>query len=424
MSGILNTVSCIDGYDPDALRVDKALEAIRACLAPVAEDETVAIRDALGRVLAEQIVPSVDVPGHDNSAMDGYAVRAADLDTPGETVLEMIGTALAGRTFAGEVMPGQCVRVMTGAVLPRGADTVVVQEVCRVDGRRIGVPAGQKTAQNVRAAGEDLKAGVTVLRPGQPVRAAELGLLASLGVAQVRVKRRLRVAFFSTGDELASIGAPLAQGQVYDSNRYTLHGMLAGLGVEIFDLGVVRDDPRRLEEAFTSATAKADVIVTTGGVSVGEADFVKQVMAKLGEVLFWKIAMRPGRPMAFGRIACGGNAAFLFGLPGNPVAVMVTFHQFVRPALLALGGRGDALEVPLLKAVAAAPIRKVPGRTEYQRGVLFEENGTWKVRTTGQQGFGVLRSMSEANCYIVIEHERGRVEAGEPVNVQLLAALA
>ena len=272
----------------------------------------------------------------------------------------------------------------------------------------------------MRAAGEDLKAGVAVLRPGQPVRAAELGLIASLGIAEVSVLRRLRVAFFSTGDELTSIGTPLAQGQVYDSNRYTLHGMLSGLGVEIIDMGVVRDDPQKLEAAFAAAAAKADAIITTGGVSVGEADFVRQLMARLGEVLFWKIAMRPGRPMAFGRI----GKAFLFGLPGNPVAVMVTFHQIVRNALLALGGRTDSCELPLLQAVSATAIRKVAGRTEYQRGVLFAENGAWKVRTTGQQGSGVLRSMSEANCYIVLEHERGRVEAGERVQVQVFDGLA
>ena len=424
MSSIAQLVSCLEGYDPDALRVDKAGEAIRACLTPVTEIETVAIRDSLGRVLAQDIVPQINVPGHDNSAMDGYAVCGADLSPSQDVHLKMIGSAFAGKTFNGEIKPGECVRVMTGAVMPQGADTVVVQEVVRAEKDLITIPAAQKTGQNVRAAGEDLKAGVAVLHPGQPVRAADLGLMASLGIAEVKVKRRLRVAFFSTGDELASIGTPLAQGEVYDSNRYTLHGMLAGLGMEIFDMGVVRDDPAKLEAAFGAAAARADAIITTGGVSVGEADFVKQLMAKLGEVLFWKIAMRPGRPMAFGRIACGGNAAFLFGLPGNPVAVMVTFHQFVRDALLVLAGRTDSLAAPLLKAASATAIRKVPGRTEYQRGVLFAEGGAWKVRTTGQQGSGVLRSMSEANCYIVLEHERGKVEAGELVSVQLMATLA
>ena len=419
MNTIAQLVSCLEGYDPDALRVDKAAAAIRACLSPVTEVETVAIRDSLGRVLAQEIVPQINVPGHDNSAMDGWAVRSKDVSFNREIQLLEIGKGFAGKPFHGAIGAGECVRVMTGAVMPPGADTVVVQEVCRAEGDRITVPAGQKAGQNVRAVGEDLKAGVAVLRPGQPVRAADLGLIASLGIAEVRVKRRLRVAFFSTGDELVSIGTPLAAGQVYDSNRYTLYGMLSGLGMEINDMGVVRDDPQKLEAAFNAAAAQADAIITTGGVSVGEADFVKQLMAKLGEVLFWKIAMRPGRPMAFGRI----GKATLFGLPGNPVAVMVTFHQFVRDALLVLSGRTDAFEVPLLKAISAFPLRKVPGRTEYQRGILSRDGGEWRVRPTGQQGSGVLRSMSEANCFIVLEHERGKVEAGEPVSVQLLAAL-
>ena len=418
MTSIEQTVSCLDGYDPDALRVDKALEAIRACLAPIAETERVPVREALGRVLAEQIVPSIDVPAHDNSAMDGYAVRFSDLKD-GETALTEAGTALAGRAFQGRLGAGQCVRVMTGAVMPAGADTVVIQEVARKEGTRVFVPPGQKKAQNVRYAGEDLKAGVAVLQPGRPVRPAELGLIASLGLGEVRVKRKLRVAFFATGDELASIGAPLGEGEVYDSNRYTLYGMLERLGVDMIDLGVVRDDPVLLEKAFRRAASESDAVITTGGVSVGEADFTRELMAKLGEVLFWKIAMRPGRPMAFGRI----GSAFLFGLPGNPVAVMVTFYQFVRAALLHLSGRADE-PLPLLKAVAAEPLRKVPGRTEFQRGVVFRDGSEWKVRTTGQQGSGVLRSMSEANCFIVLEHDRGKVAAGEAVQVQLFEGLA
>src|SRR5260221_10773946 len=419
MSTIAQAVSCIDGYDPDALRVDKALAAIRACLAPVTQAEQVPIRAALGRVLAEEIVPPINVPGHDNSAMDGYAVRSSDLSSSQSVSLTEIGSAFAGRTFEGKIQAGECVRVMTGAVMPPGGDTVVVQEVCKVDGKRIAIPPGQKSGQNVRAAGEDLKAGVPVLRPGQALRAAELGLIASLGIGELSVKRRLRVAFFSTGDELASIGTPLKTGEVYDSNRYTLHGMLQGLGVEIVDLGVVRDDPAALERAFLIAS-KHDAIITTGGVSVGEADFVKQLMAKLGEELFWKIAMRPGRPMAFGKI----GDAFLFGLPGNPVAVMVTFYQFVRDDLLFLSGRTAGVTIPLLSVAASMPIRKVPGRTEFQRGILFKEKSEWRVRATGQQGSGVLRSMSEANCFIVLEHERGKVEAGELVSVQLMEGLA
>ena len=317
MSRIVEIVHAIEGYDPDALHVEKARAAMRACLVPVAESERLPVREALGRVLAEDIVPAIDVPGHDNTAMDGYAVRFADLGT-GDTVLEEIGAALAGKAFGGRVGSGQCVRVTTGAVMPAGADTVVVQEVVKAQGGKVTIPPGQKAGQHLRYAGEDLKKGVPVLKPGQLLRPAELGLIASLGIGEVRVRRKLRVAFFSTGDELVSIGAALKQGEVYDSNRYTLHGMLSRLGVEIHDLGVVRDAPDLLERAFRQAAKSADVVITTGGVSVGEADFVKQLMAKLGEVLFWKIAMRPGRPMAFGKI----GSAFLFGLPGNPVAVM------------------------------------------------------------------------------------------------------
>ncbi|MGD9951776.1 MAG: gephyrin-like molybdotransferase Glp [Burkholderiales bacterium] len=413
MKRIIEIAHAIEGYDPDALHVDKARAAIRACLEPVRETERVPVREALGRVLAEDVVPAIDVPGHDNTAMDGYALRAADLKE-GETELEEAGAALAGRKFSGTLAPGQCVRVTTGAVMPAGADTVVVQEVVKVKDGRVTIPPGQKRGQNVRYAGEDLKKGVPVLRPGALLKPAELGLVASLGIGSIAVRRRVRVAFFSTGDELASIGTPLKEGEVYDSNRYTLFGMLARLGVEIRDLGVVRDDPAKLEAAFRDAASNADAIITTGGVSVGEADFVKPMMAKLGEALFWRIAMRPGRPMAFGRI----GEAFLFGLPGNPVAVMVTFYQFVREALLVLGGREGDCAPPRLEASAAEPMRKIAGRTEYQRGVLHRENGALLVKTTGQQGSGVLRSMSEANCFIVLEHERGRVAAGETVTVQ------
>ena len=405
----------LQGYDPQSLPADAVLAFLEQLVEPVSETEQVGVFEALGRVLAQDVVSPINVPPHDNSAMDGYALRFADIEKP----LREIGTALAGKPFRGSVGAGECVRIMTGAVIPAGADTVVIQEVGKRESDRIIVPPGQKRAQNVRYAGEDLKIGVPVLGPGKALRPAELGLIASLGIGEVRVLRKLRVAFFSTGDELASIGSKLREGEVYDSNRYTLHAMLERLGVESADLGVVRDDPQELERMFKKA-ADADAIVTTGGVSVGEADFVKQLMAKLGEVLFWKIAMRPGRPMAFGKI----RDAYLFGLPGNPVAVMVAFYQFVRDALLQLSGRRDDYAIPLLSATAAQNMRKVPGRTEYQRGVLYREDGMWKAKSTGQQGSGVLRSMSEANCFIVLEHERGKVSAGEPVSVQLFEGLA
>jgi len=421
MSSLQQAMGCIGGYDPDALPVDTARAAIRSVIAPITANERVAVRAGLGRVLGEDIVSTVNVPAHDNSAMDGWAVRAADLEAAGETTLREVGVAYAGRKFDGSVRPGECVRVMTGAVMPPGTDTVVIQEVVRADGDRIVVPPGQKAGQNRRLAGEDLALGRVVLHAGRPIRPAELGLLASLGLAEVAVRRRLRVAFFSTGDELASIGRELKEGEVYDSNRYTLYGMLSRLGVELVDLGVVRDDRRALERAFQEAAASADAIVSSGGVSVGEADFTRELLGQLGEVLFWKIAMRPGRPMAFGRI--GG--AWFFGLPGNPVAVMVTFYGFVRDALLALAGHTGDCSAPLLRVPCATALRKRPGRTEFQRGVLERgADGGWTVRVTGSQGSGVLRSMSEANCFIVLEHERGDIRPGDPVSVQVFDGLA
>jgi molybdopterin molybdotransferase len=419
--------SCLSDYDPDALSVEQARAFIRSQLTPVGTRERVALRSALGRVLASDVIAPFNVPAHDNSAMDGYALRHADLAGSGETRLRVIGTALAGKVFAGAVGAGECVRIMTGALPPAGCDTVVIQEVVELDGDRLIVPAGQRAGQNIRRAGEDLAVGKPALAAGRLIRPAELGLMASLGCAEVSVYRRLRVAFFSTGDELCSIGTPLADGEVYDSNRYTIFGMLTRLGCEILDLGVVRDDPATLEAAFRDAAAAADVVITSGGVSVGEADFVKPLMAQLGEVLFWKIAMKPGRPMAFGRLGSrgggDGHAAWLFGLPGNPVAVMAAFYQFVRDALQLLMGADPVRGVPLLPAVSSVAMKKAPGRTEFQRGILGHADGLWSVRPAGAQGSGVLRSMSDANCFIVLEHERGSVAVGDTVQVQLFDGL-
>ena len=421
---LARVVSCMDDYDPNALKVTSARAVIRSLLTPVATNEKLALRAALGRVLGEDIVSTLDVPAHDNSAMDGYALRHADLKAAGETELRLAGSAFAGRQFAGKLGKRECVRIMTGAVMPRGADTVVIQEIVQVEGDKIRIPAGQKKGQNRRLAGEDLSAGKPVLKAGQPVGPAELGLIASLGLAEVSVRRRLRVAFFSTGDELASVGSLLKPGEVYDSNRYTLYGMLSRLGCDIIDMGVVRDDPASLEHALKTAASDADAIITSGGVSVGEADFIRELLGKLGEVVFWKIAMKPGRPMAFGKIAHAGNEAHFFGLPGNPVAVMVTFYQFVRDALLALSGRTDDFALPLLQVPCTSSIKKNPGRTEFQRGTLArDDRGQLSVSPTGAQGSGVLRSMAEANCFIVLEHERGSVSPGDPVQVQLFDGL-
>jgi molybdopterin molybdotransferase len=418
---LAQAISCLDAYDPDALPIEHACRIIEECLSTVGAIERVTVRAALGRVLAEDIICAINVPAHDNSAMDGYAVRFSDLATSGPTVLRETGKAFAGRPFAGIVPEGACVRIMTGAVMPAATDTIVIQESVQVDGERITIPEGQQCGQNRRLAGEDLQRGKPILLRGEPVRPAELGLIASLGIGEISVYRRLRVAFFSTGDELVSVGSPLAEGEVYDSNRYTLYGMLARLGCEILDLGVVRDDPASLEAALVAASTDADVVITSGGVSVGEADFIRGLLAKLGEVVFWKIAMRPGRPMAFGRI---GNA-FFFGLPGNPVAVMVTFYQFVRDALLRMMGRSGDVALPMLRVPSADRLRKKPGRTEYQRGILRRgEDGEYSVHVTGAQGSGILRSMSEADCFIVLHHEQGPVNPGDLVSVQMFDGLA
>jgi len=410
--------SCVSGYDPNALPVDRAQEFIGRLVPRVTAIEYVALRTGLGRVLARDIVSAIDVPSHDNSAMDGYALRGSELAVGSDTHLQVAGTGLAGLAFGGTVPAGHCVRIMTGAVMPAGLDTVVPQELTQTEGSAVRIPAGAvRTGDNRRLAGEDLARGNAALRAGRIIRPADLGLLASLGQAELPVYRRLRVAFFSTGNELRSIGEALDEGCVYDSNRYTIWAMLQRLGCEALDLGVVRDDPAALRAAFSEAAASADAVITSGGVSVGEADHTKQIMAELGDVLFWRIAMRPGRPMAIGRIAGLGRDAILFGLPGNPVAVMVTFYAFVRDALLAMSGATPA-PLPLLRAACTTPLRKKPGRTEYQRGIVSRgAGGRWQVAITGSQGSGILSSMSAANGMVLLQHEQGNVAAGDEVDV-------
>jgi molybdopterin molybdotransferase len=416
--------SCVAGYDPKALPVAQAQEFIDRLVPRPRRTESVALRSALGRVLAHDVVSPIDVPANDNSAMDGYALRGSELAAAAESTFRSAGTGFAGGRFEGVVGPGECVRIMTGAVMPAGLDTVVPQEFVQVEGDAVRVPAGVvRTGDNRRLAGEDLARGAVALAAGRIVRPADLGLLASLGSGEVAIFRRLRVAFFSTGNELRSVGEPLDPGSVYDSNRYTLWGMLHRLGVEVLDLGIVRDDPHALEAAFRAAASAADVVITSGGVSVGEADHTKAVMAALGDVLVWRIAMRPGRPMAIGRIVNGDHTAILFGLPGNPVAVMVTFYALVRDALLAMSGAAPAPILPL-RAASVAPIRKHAGRTEYQRGIVERgADGRWQVRTTGSQGSGILRSMSEANGLVVLGHAQGDVAAGDEVDVLPFDAL-
>ena len=446
MKTIAQIAAELQGYDPQALSAADVTAFLQRLVEPVTATEELPVFDALGRVLAQDVVSPLSVPPHDNSAMDGYAFAGAQL-VPGQPLaLRVVGTALAGKAWVGSVAAGECVKIMTGAIMPTGLDTVVPQEftTAAADGRITIAADVLKTGDNRRFKGEDIMEGSVALTKGTLLAPAALGLVASLGLPTVTVYRRLRVAYFSTGDEILSLGEPPREGAVYDSNRYTVFGLLTRLGVEVIDMGVVRDEPALLEAAFRQAAAQADAIITSGGVSVGEADHTRTMMKKLGDVAFWRIAMRPGRPMAVGRIAGAENqaklassaypysassyqndtkqphgGAVLFGLPGNPVAVMVTFLAFVRPALLRMMG-STRTAPPLLRAISTEAMRKKPGRTEYQRGlVTTAPDGTLQVRTTGNQGSGVLSSMVQANGLIVLHHGQGNVAVGDAVDVMV-----
>ena len=435
----------LQGYDPQAMTAEGVQHFLAQLVTPVQQTLELPLFEALGRVLAADVISPFDVPPHDNSAMDGYAFFGQELTPTVMTALDLqvVGTALAGKAWQGSVQPGQCVRIMTGAVMPAGLDTVVPQEFVQLqhsgDVETITIPRGiLRTGDNRRLRGEDLMQGKPALQKGELITPARLGLAASLGLKTLTTWRPLRVAYFSTGNEILSLGEAPREGAVYDSNRYTVFGLLTRLGCQMIDMGVVRDEPHLLEAAFTEAALQADAIITSGGVSVGEADYTKAMMKKLGDVAFWRIAMRPGRPMAVGRLLSAKSAscasstgassyekssksagAVMFGLPGNPVAVMVTFLAFVRPALLQMmGARAEPL--PLLKACSLEPIRKKPGRTEYQRGyVSTAPDGSLHVKTTGSQGSGVLRSMAEANGLMVLHHAQGNVAVGDRVDVMM-----
>jgi molybdopterin molybdotransferase len=419
MNSKTNVDCCADGHEGPALILADALARILNEVEPVGGGETLAVRSALGRVLAADVVSRINVPSHTNSAMDGYALAGASLSADRDTQYEVIGTSAAGRPFDGKPGPGQCVRIMTGAPMPAQTDTVVMQENVTRDGDTASVGAGQKPGQHVRQAGEDIAAGSVALRAGTFLMPAHIGILASIGISEVAVLRRPRVAFFSTGDELRNVGEPLGEGQIYDSNRYTIYGMLTRLGVDVVDMGVIRDDRDEVERAFARAAVEADAIVTSGGVSVGDADYVAETLERAGTVGFWKVAMKPGRPLAFGRI---GGALF-FGLPGNPNSVMATFYQLVQPALQALAGWPDPAPPITMPAISASVLRKKPGRREFQRGVLSRDaDGRLVVHKTGHQGSGVLSSMAAANCFIVLPEDAGPVSEGDEVEVQPFAA--
>ena len=432
MKSLAQIAQALEGYDPDALAADTVNAFLTEMVPLPTQTQSLELMHALGRVLAQDVISPIDVPAHDNSAMDGYAFDGSALNATQALQLRVVGTALAGKAYEGKVNAGQCLKIMTGAIVPPPLNTVVPQELVQIQGRDILIPPGLlRVGDNRRFRGEDVPRGSVALAAGTVLSPACMGLLASLGLSTVQVYRKLRVAYFSTGDEILSLGDAPREGAVYDSNRFTVLGLLQSMGIECVDLGVVRDDPVALESAFREAAQQADAIVTSGGVSVGEADHTKAMMRKLahseapdqGGVAFWRIAMRPGRPMAVGRI----GQVPLFGLPGNPVAVMVTFLAFVRPALWRMmGARADDPQVdcPSLQARSSEAIRKKPGRTEYQRAIVSRAaDGTLTVRTTGQQGSGVLSSMVQANGLMVLPHAQGNIAIGDGVEVMMFAGV-
>ena len=423
-------------FQSDFLSVTEARNAISTLIQDIQLQakrsdaiEKLPLKQCLGRILANDILSPINVPATDNSAMDGFAFNSKDLKTDREQIhLRVVGTVYAGQTSVPPTQASECIKIMTGAMMPPDCDTVIPQEFTQLSDEGLITFAKDtvRAGENRRLRGEDLQAGKPAIQQGRILKASDIGLAASLGIAELGVYQRIKVAILSSGDELCDMSEPLVPGKIYDSNRFSLHACLSRLGFEIIDCGIVRDTPEDLRHAFTLASQKADVIISSGGVSVGEADFTKQIMDELGEVGFWKIAMRPGRPMAFGRlkpISPKTSPTVFFGLPGNPVAVMVTFYQFVRNALLQLNGALKP-EIPLVLVQSAEAIRKKSGRTEFQRGVLFRDSeGKLFVKSTGSQGAGILRSMSEANCFMILHHDQGNIAPGDWVDVEIFDGL-
>ncbi len=418
LSDLISGSSMGDDYDPNAMSVEKAKAWIANFLNPIDQKETIHIKDALNRIVAEPIIATMNVPNHDNSAMDGYAINIDLLNDHGPFKLKVTGKLLAGNALDGNIEGA--VRIMTGAIIPSGLNAVIPQEHVELYEGVITFKTKPLTNQNIRRTGEDIKRGQTVFQNGRPLEPCDLGLLASLGIDSIKVYRKIKVAFFSTGDEIISLGKSLLPGQVYDSNRYSLIGLLKRLDVDMLDFGVIPDDKKAIEETLLKASNIADIVVTTGGVSVGEADFMKDILKKIGEILFWKISMKPGKPLAYGKI----GQCHYFGLPGNPVSTMVTFYQFVREAILTLSGQTPIPKIPLIKAKLLGPIKKIPGRTEFQRGIYEQDDqGTFKVNPLKDQGSGILRSMSEANCFILLHEDLAHLEKDMWVDIQLFDSL-
>ena len=416
---VMNEVKTDCDFDPKSILAPEAQSRILQEIQTVSGVETVSLRQAINRITAEPVTSSVQVPNHTNSAMDGYALRGEDLEHNREGNFEIIGTSMAGARYEGKVSQNQCVRIMTGAVMPDGTDTVIAQERTLVDSGNMRLDGKLRPGENVRQSGEDIDVGDTAIQANVKLGAAQLGLAASLGISELLVFRKPRVAFFSNGDELRSIGSALELGDVYDSNRYTLYTMLKEMDVELLDLGIVPDDPEKIKQALLTGSESADMVITSAGASVGDADYVKELLDEIGEVNFWKVAIKPGRPLSFGKI---GGATF-FGLPGNPVSVMVTFQIFVKPALRKLAGEKSATSLNL-SVKCLSKLKKRAGRMEYQRGILsLDENGETVVQSTGEQGSGILTSMAQANCFIILSQDSEGVDPGDRVLVQPFAGV-
>ncbi|MGR9000346.1 MAG: molybdopterin molybdotransferase MoeA [Gammaproteobacteria bacterium] len=412
--------SCTDIYESGLISVKDALSQIISALPAIHGYERLNIEKARGRTLYEPVIAAFNVPPHTNSAVDGYAMRSSDLPVQGECSLEISAYAFAGIPYSGEIKSGQCLRIMTGAPVPEGLDVVVMQEHVALIDNAILIDARHKAGQNIRKAGEDIEQGQTILHPGKYLTPPDIGLLASLGITEINVTRKLKIAIASTGKEVFSLGATPGAGGIYDSNRYSLLGALDRSDVDVINLGILEDEPVSLLKSFHEASDYADVIISTGGVSVGEADYTKTALQESGQIEFLKIAIKPGRALAFGNL---NNAAF-FGLPGNPVAVMVAFYQFVLPALEKMSGINNKPIAPVFLAKATQDLRKKPGRTEILRGIIEQDDrNDWIVKSTGQQGSGILSSMSLANAFIILDHESSSIKAGEWVKVQAFSGL-
>ena len=417
LENLVNDPGCLSEYDPNAMTIDIARKYIHKFLEINLKTEYVKTEDALNRILSETIISKINVPNYNNSAMDGFAFNLKSLKE--KNTLEVSTTILAGNLSKQKIKAGFAAQVMTGSKIPNGTDTVLPFELVKQENNSIVINELPKKRANIRKLGEDIKKNGEVLKQGTFLRPAEIGLIASIGISKIKVFKKLKVSFFSTGDEVVKAGQPIKSGQVYDSNHYTIQSMLKRINIDCIDLGIIPDNKKLIEKTLKKATKLSDAIITTGGVSVGKADYMKDILKKIGRVLFWKLSIKPGRPMAYGVF----QTTPYFGLPGNPVAAMITFYQLVQPALKHLMGHVDYKPPPLIKAKCRKPVSKKPGRMEFQRGLLTIKNEGLFVEPTPHQGSAVLSSMSKANCLIVLDMDQGSIKVDEYVNIQLMEGL-